>query len=79
MELDYSSGNYSTKNLVIFVAIQLINMIALVSDYILLQTNSQSITYVSVHYPLLGVAICLLQMTQPITLALHFWYAFTDF
>lgn len=79
MELDYSGGNYSTKNLVIFVAVQILNMIALVTDYILLQTESQSITATSIHYPILGMLLCAVQLTQPITLALHFWYAYAGY
>lgn len=79
MDLNYTGGNYSTKNLVIFVAIQIMNMIALVSDYILLQTQSQTITATSVQYPLLGFVLCAVQIGQPITLALHFWYAYTGY
>ena len=74
MNLEYTNGNNSSRSLVIFVGIQLLNLAGLVGDYLLLQTGNQTITETTSQYPILGVGICLIQAVQPISLGLHFFY-----
>ena len=74
MDLNYNNGNTSSKSLVVFVGIQILNLAALVTDYLLLQTNSPTITEVSTKHPVLGYFLCGVQIIQPISLGTHLWY-----
>lgn len=65
--------NLSTKSLIIFVSIQVINSTCLIIDYILLKTNNTTITEYCIKYPLLGIPIVVFECFSPISIGLHFY------
>ena len=67
-------SNISNNSLTIFIAIQFINMGALIADYIVKVNKLPEITTISVNYPVLGVCLVLIEFASPVSLALHFWY-----
>lgn len=75
MNMDYTNGGTSTKGLVIFAGMQLVNLGALVTDYILVQTRNPTITELSLKYPVVAVLISGIQFIPPFALASHFWYS----
>ena len=62
----------SSTSLYVFISTQLINCVALASDYLLIKNNLTSITAISVQYPVIGATLCLIQTIYPISLAIHF-------
>lgn len=66
--------NISDSALTIFVTTEMINMTALLADFILKKNDLPSITYVSTTYPVIGVGILLFQTISPISLGAHFWF-----
>ncbi len=69
-------SNVSSQSLTVFITVQFVNISALFADYLLMKANLPTITDVSVKYPIIGTTIILFEFVSPVSLGLHFWYAF---
>ncbi len=65
----------SYKSLSVFVVVQIINISALLADYILFQNKQLTITEFSVKRPVLCFGIILFEIISPVSLAIHFYYS----
>jgi hypothetical protein len=66
----------SSQSLTVFITVQFVNISSLFADYLLMKANLPTITDVSVKYPIIGATIILFEFVSPISLGMHFWYAF---
>ena len=66
--------NYSNQALSVFVTTQIINISALITDYILIKINLPSISDISVKYPVIGLTIIAFQCISPVSISLHFFF-----
>jgi hypothetical protein len=73
--INYYNQNYSNRGLVLFIGINTINSIALITDYILYKTSNTTITEYSLKYPIIASSLCFIQTLCPVSLGLHFWYS----
>lgn len=63
-------------SIIVFGFSQVIGISVLVIDYLLIYNGVQSITSVSKLHPAIPIAITLLEMISPISLALHFYWEY---
>jgi hypothetical protein len=66
----------SSQALTVFITVQFVNISALFADYLLMKSSLPTITDVSVKYPIIGTTIILFEFVSPVSLGLHFWYAY---
>ena len=60
--------------LTVCMSTQVVNIIAVLIDYVLIRSGNHSITEVSTTYPAFGIAIIVFETITPISLGIHFLY-----
>ena len=60
--------------LTVCMSTQVVNIIAVLIDYVLIRSGNHSITEVSTTYPAFGIAIIAFETITPISLGIHFLY-----
>lgn len=65
----------SSCALSVFVTCNIVNLGAILTDYLLIKDNLPAITDLSVKYKPIGFVIVLFEFITPISLAIHFWNA----
>ena len=66
--------NYSNEALSVFITIQGINIGGLITDYVLIKNNLPSISQVSINYPVVGIALILIELMSPISIGFHLYF-----
>jgi hypothetical protein len=66
--------NYSNEALSVFITIQGINIGGLITDYVLIKNNLPSISQVSINYPVVGIALILIELMSPISIGIHLYF-----
>ena len=66
--------NISNAALTIFITTEVVNLAAILIDYILIKTGLDSITTVSTTYPIIGISVIAFEAVSPIALGIHFLY-----
>lgn len=66
--------NYSNEALSVFITIQGINIGGLITDYVLIKNNLPSISQVSINYPVVGIALILIEVMSPISIGFHLYF-----
>jgi len=64
----------SNAALTLFVTTEVVNVAALLVDYVLIKAGLDSITTVSTTYPIVGITIIAFETISPIALGIHFLY-----
>lgn len=64
----------SNAALTIYITTEVVNIAAVLVDYVLIKAGFDSITEVSTTYPIIGVAIVAFETISPIALGIHFLY-----
>ncbi len=67
-----NTDNIPNRALTVFVTVQAINVTCLLVDYILMKTNTKTISDISYEYPAVGYILVFSQCINPIALAVHF-------
>lgn len=69
-------SDVSSQSLTVFITVQFVNISSLFADYLLMKASLPTITDISIKYPIIGVTIILFEFISPVSLGLHFWYAY---